>query len=77
MYGDLLNLAGVNSPLNNPDFALQPGTAARILAWYFKEHGIPALADKANWQGVADEVNRGDQRDNIFLGLVDELVALG
>ncbi|MDB5057274.1 MAG: Cell wall-associated hydrolase [Chloroflexi bacterium] len=69
MYGDLL---GVDL-YNNPSFALEPSTAARILAWYFKQHGIPALADARNWQGVADEVNRGDPRSYIFLHYVTQL----
>ncbi len=42
--------------VNNPDLALDPDIAARIFAWYWSTHGIPALADAGDWLRVRQNV---------------------
>ena len=52
-YGKALGI-----PLeDDPDLALGAGVAARILALYFKDHGLAALARKGDWKGVRRGVN--------------------
>jgi predicted chitinase len=43
----------------NPNLALDPAVAARILAAYMKDHGIAGLAGRGDWQGVRRAVNGG------------------
>jgi hypothetical protein len=70
-YGTKLGL-----PLEqNPDLALQPEVAARILALYMKERGIGALAAKGDWQGVRRAVNGGLNGWDRFSALVQQLSA--
>jgi len=60
--------------LNNPDAALDPNNAAKILAWYWEQHGLQDLCDKAykqaylaknymealdGWELVRETVNGG------------------
>jgi peptidoglycan hydrolase-like protein with peptidoglycan-binding domain len=42
-----------------PDLALDPSVAARVLASYMKDHGIGGLAARGDWQGVRRAVNGG------------------
>jgi predicted chitinase len=44
---------------SDPDLALRPDVAARILADYFKQHGIGAAAQAGDWQSVRVRVNGG------------------
>ena len=70
-YGEKLAL-----PLEqNPDLALQPDVAARILALYFKDRGIGALAAQGDWHGVRRAVNGGLNGWDRFSTLVNELTA--
>jgi peptidoglycan hydrolase-like protein with peptidoglycan-binding domain len=70
-YGAKLGL-----PLEqNPDLALQPDVAARILAQYMKDHGIGTLAAKGDWQGVRKAVNGGLNGWDRFSTLVQQLSA--
>jgi putative chitinase len=68
-YGQVLglNLEG------NPDLALDPTIAARILAEYFKARGIPAKARAGDWQGVRRAVNGGLNGWDRFNGAVQAL----
>jgi peptidoglycan hydrolase-like protein with peptidoglycan-binding domain len=59
----------------NPDLALQPDVAARILARYFKDHGIGALAAQGDWQGVRRAVNGGLNGWDRFSTLVNAMTA--
>jgi predicted chitinase len=43
----------------NPNLALDPAVAARVLAAYMKDHGIAGLAARGDWQGVRRAVNGG------------------
>ena len=43
----------------NPNLALDPSVAARILAAYMKDTGIGGLAARGDWQGVRRAVNGG------------------
>jgi predicted chitinase len=68
-YGQLLGL-----PLEaNPDLALDPSVAAKILALYFKQRGIPAKAQAGDWQGVRRAVNGGLNGWDTFYGSVRRL----
>jgi predicted chitinase len=42
-----------------PDLALRPDVAARVLACYFKDRHLDALAREGDWQGVRRGVNGG------------------
>jgi predicted chitinase len=68
-YGQKLGL-----PLEqNPDLALQPEVAARILARYMKDRGIDKLAARGDWQGVRRAVNGGLNGWDRFSALVNQL----
>src|SRR4051794_14215914 len=70
-YGDKLDV-----PLEqNPDLALQPDVAARILARYMKDRGIDKLAEQGDWQGVRRAVNGGLNGWDRFSTLVNQLSA--
>lgn len=71
-YGQKL---GVNL-VNNPDLALQPDVAAKVLVQYFKDHNIPAMAQAGNWMGVRKAVNGGLNGWGTFIGAVDSLKGL-
>jgi hypothetical protein len=68
-YGEKLGL-----PLErNPDLALRPDVAARILARYMKDRGIDKLAARGDWQGVRRAVNGGLNGWDRFSTLVQGL----
>jgi putative peptidoglycan binding protein len=70
-YGQKLGL-----PLEqNPDLALRPDVAARILARYMKDRGIDRLAEQGDWQGVRRAVNGGLNGWDRFSSLVTQLSA--
>jgi len=62
--------------VNNPALALQPDVAAKLLALYFRERGIPALAAAGNWQGVRYAVNGGENGIDHFLEAINALSGL-
>lgn len=55
-YGKMLGLDLVN----NPDIALMPVNAARILALYFKDRKVNVACDRADWVRVRRLVNGGN-----------------
>jgi predicted chitinase len=57
----------------NPDLALDPSVAARVLATYMRDHGIGALAARGDWQGVRRAVNGGLNGWNRFSTCVQRL----
>ncbi|MDB5099743.1 MAG: hypothetical protein JWM80_4164 [Cyanobacteria bacterium RYN_339] len=59
--------------VNNPDLALRPDVAAKVLAEYFKERNIPAKAQAGDWQGVRRAVNGGLNGWDTFNGDVQRL----
>jgi hypothetical protein len=59
----------------NPDLALQPDVAARVLARYMKDRGIDKLAARGDWQGVRRAVNGGLNGWDRFSSLVNQLSA--
>lgn len=67
--GEALNLDLVG----NPDLALEPVTAARILALFLKIRGVPAVAEVGNWRKVRRLVNGGTYGMERFLTLVQAL----
>jgi predicted chitinase len=70
-YGEKLGL-----PLErNPDLALRPDVAARILARYMKDRGIDKLAARGDWQAVRRAVNGGLNGWDRFSSLVNGLSA--
>lgn len=60
----------------SPDLALQPAIAAKILALYFKERGIPAMANAGNWYGVRVAVNGGTNGYAVYIAAVNALLTL-
>jgi hypothetical protein len=71
-YGDELGVDLVN----NPDLALDPTVSARVLALYFAEHGIQAMANAGEWRKIRRAVNGGYNGLDEFLGYVNALEAL-
>jgi predicted chitinase len=57
----------------NPDLALQPLVSAKILARYFKDHGVSTAADNADWVRVRKLVNGGTNGLAKFLQTEQEL----
>ena len=70
-YGQKLGL-----PLEqHPELALEPEVAARILARYMRDRGIPAMAARGDWQGVRRAVNGGLNGWDRFSAVVQRLQA--
>jgi hypothetical protein len=59
--------------VGNPDLALDPSIAAHVLALYFKNKGIPALAAANKWETVRRRVNGGLNGWARFLEVVTAL----
>jgi Putative peptidoglycan binding domain len=57
----------------NPELALDPSIAARVLATYLADHGIAALAARGDWQGVRRAVNGGLNGWDRFSSCVQKL----
>jgi hypothetical protein len=68
-YGEVLDLDLVG----NPDLALRPDVAARVLVSYFKARGIPAMARSGDWLGVRKAVNGGTNGWTAFSTAVESL----
>lgn len=56
-----------------PDLALEPTAGAEILAIYFRDHKIAALAQAGNWEAVRRRVNGGLNGWDRFSAYVAEL----
>lgn len=68
-YGQILGI-----PLENkPDLSLDPETAARVLAEYFKTRDISRNARQGDWRGVRKKVNGGLNGWSTFDRLVQAL----
>jgi peptidoglycan hydrolase-like protein with peptidoglycan-binding domain len=61
--------------VGNPDLALEPRVSAEVLAEYFAQRGIPAMANRGDWQAVRKAVNGGLNGWNAFIGAVNRLKA--
>lgn len=59
--------------INNPDLALDPVIASRILAAYFKERGVAAAANRGDWREVRRLVNGGYNGWDRFIGVVNTI----
>jgi predicted chitinase len=57
----------------NPDLALDPYLAARILAVYFKDRGVDKAAEREDWTSVRKLVNGGLNGWDTFIGVVTKL----
>lgn len=56
--------------LTNPDLALEPEHAARILLWYFFQRDIASMARRGDWAAVRRAVNGGYNGWDDFIGYV-------
>lgn len=80
-YRDIGNKIGVDL-VNNPDMALDPKIAAKVLAVFFKEKGIAAKAEAGDFVGARRGVNpdaRGQEIAGIaknYLGKVNTIMGL-
>lgn len=63
--------------INHPELCLQYHTASRILALYFKEHGIDDACSAGDWRAVRKRVNGGYNGWGMFIGYVNKLLPLG
>ncbi len=72
-YGDLIGL----DLINNPDLALIPENAAKILAYYFKEKGCDVACNEEDWVRVRQLVNGGANGLTTFLSIVNQYLAVG
>ena len=59
--------------VDHPELALDPEIAAKVLARYFVERGVPALARRGEWVAVRKAVNGGSNGLQRFLQLVKNL----
>ena len=50
---------------NNPDLALQPEVASKIMAAFFKDRGVDDLAGQGNFYGARGPVNGTDKAEQI------------
>lgn len=57
----------------NPDLALEPKVAAKVLVQYFKDRGIPRMAEAGDWVAVRRAVNGGTNGLDTFMGAVESL----
>jgi predicted chitinase len=57
----------------DPDLALDPYLAARILAVYFKDRGVDKAAEREDWTRVRKLVNGGLNGWDTFIAVVDKL----
>ena len=57
----------------HPELALRPDIAARVLASYFDQRGISALAARGDWRGVRRAVNGGLNGWDRFSSVVTRL----
>jgi predicted chitinase len=57
----------------HPENALQEDVASAVLAVYFRDRGIPALAARGDWQAVRKAVNGGLNGYDTFKATVDAL----
>jgi hypothetical protein len=60
----------------HPENALNPDVAAAVLAVYFRDRGIPAMAEAGNWSGVRRAVNGGMNGWQTFANAVEALKAI-
>lgn len=63
-YRDMGKRIGVDLE-NNPDLALEPNVAAKILAAFMKDRGVADLASKGDFIGARRPVNGSDQAQKI------------
>jgi len=68
-YGQKLGVALEQQP----ELALEPQVATRILGCYFKDHGIGDVARSGDWKGVRRKVNGGLNGWERFNSLVERL----
>ena len=61
---------------NNPDLALDPTVASRVLALFFRTHGVAAHAGLQDWRGVRHSVNGGFNGWDLFNHYVLQLLPL-
>lgn len=71
LWGD-----GAPDLIANPDNALDPDVAAAVMAMYFRDHGIPAMAADGNWAGIRRAVNGGMTGWQTFADAVEALKAI-
>lgn len=74
-YRDMGERIGVDLE-NNPDLALKPVIAAKIMAAFFKDRGVAELAKSGDYYGARGPVNGTDQADKIAQ-LAEEYFRLG
>lgn len=77
-YARLASFTGVDL-LSDPDRILEPAISAMGVALYFRDNGIPALANAGRWTDVRRAVNGWVPVPNglsHFLGYVDRLRAI-
>ncbi|MFP5501996.1 MAG: glycoside hydrolase family 19 protein, partial [Candidatus Sericytochromatia bacterium] len=57
----------------NPDLALQPKVAAKILVQYFQDRNLDQMAQAGDWRGVRRGVNGGYNGWDTFIGAVNRM----
>ncbi len=57
----------------DPDSAMEPTIAARVLAWFFRSHHVAEAADLQDWQRARRRVNGGLTGWDRFSSLVGAL----
>lgn len=61
----------------NPDRCLEPEIGAKVSVWFWAKNGINAYADKGDFDGVCDKINKGRKTEKIgdAIGYAERKVA--
>ena len=73
---DLWQAGGAIDLVARPEDALDPDVAAAVMALFFRDHGIPEMAEAQNWAGVRQAVNGGFNGWQVFADAVEALKAI-
>ena len=60
----------------NPDLALDPATAAKIFALYYRDHKVNQAADASDWTLSRRRVNGGTNGLDVYMKVVNGLQGL-
>lgn len=75
-YTRLAEVSGVDV-VSDPNQVLRPDVAAIGVALFFRDKGIPAMADRGEWTRIRRTVNGGTNGLDDFLRYVGNLQAIG
>ncbi len=66
---------GIPDLVDNPDRAMEPAVAAKLLAWYFAGRDIKSMAERGDWTAVRQAVQGGTLGLDHLIQVVTALLA--